>query len=332
MISAVPMRKPPGYAYQELVGTLAKAFAPDALAIDVGKWIKGPDGRLDMDVSIRGIIDGKEHHTVIECKDFDPLKRKKVGRSFVDALDSKRHDMKADSVFISSNSGFTDDALKKARRKNIGAISVLSLGDSRAKITINEEIYFRKVYLGPRTFAYSGVGAIELKGAGLNELQYKGAPVDAWLETRASAIVTYNPKISREFLATFAFKEPTKFNFRGNDIMLESISIRLSPTTQWYSQIVQVDVSLGMYDYFRRRVRSVGSEQKHILKGVNFDTGTLLRKPPKMERWGKNLLPGEMDLALVMIMDGTQKKEISLPPLEEVIIPEDLVIPDQELV
>jgi hypothetical protein len=121
---------------------MAKAFDSTA-DVQAGKWVEGPDGRLDMDVSIEGQVNGRPIRLVIECKDFDLRKSGRVGRPFVDALDSKRHDLGVDAAFICSNSGFTQDALRKARRKGIGMISVLAKGDSRAKAIIHKEIYFR---------------------------------------------------------------------------------------------------------------------------------------------------------------------------------------------
>src|SRR6266478_2449351 len=131
------MRKRPGKAYQKLVAYVMKAFDPGA-DVKEGQWIKGPDGRLDMDVAIRGAIDGKPTLAVIECKDFDLTKTGKVGREYVDALDSKRHDLNADVAIMCSNSGFTEDALNKGRRKSIGAISVLYKGDQRIKVVIKQ--------------------------------------------------------------------------------------------------------------------------------------------------------------------------------------------------
>src|SRR5215475_1322251 len=99
-----------GKAYQQLVAEVANAFDPGAKVTE-GEWIVGPDGRLDMDVAIRGKINGKDILIVIECKDFNPKSTGKVGREFVDALDSKRHDLGASIAMICSNSGFTADAL-----------------------------------------------------------------------------------------------------------------------------------------------------------------------------------------------------------------------------
>ena len=46
-----------------------------------------------MDVSIEGQINGRAVRVVIECKDFDLRKTGPVGRPFVDAFDSERHDL-----------------------------------------------------------------------------------------------------------------------------------------------------------------------------------------------------------------------------------------------
>ena len=115
---------PGGREFQELVAEVARAFDPHS-QIEVGEWVRGPDGQLDMDVSIRGTVDGAPFLAVIECKDFSAAATGPVGRQWVDALDSKRIDLGASSAMICSNAGFTRDALSKARRKGIGMISVL---------------------------------------------------------------------------------------------------------------------------------------------------------------------------------------------------------------
>ena len=320
-----PMRKPAGRAYQELVAAMAKAFDPDA-DIQVGEWIEGPDGRLDMDVLIRGSVDGKPTRVVIECKDFDLTKTGKVGRPFMDALDSKRQDLGVDAAFICSNSGFTEDALNKARRKGIGAISVLSSGDERVKVVIEKEIYFRKVILGPITFTYNGPDAGSLKDVSVRDLKYKGAPVDAWLQHRATMIISANPDISEGFTASFKLRRPTEFDLNGQKILLESLAISLSPTTHWFAQTVQLDAALGMYDYLRRRVRLADGENKYLLHGINFETGTLLDAPPSIENVGGNILSGEIDIGLALMEGITMDRETPIPNLEEIIIPEDLNI------
>src|SRR6266487_163455 len=100
-----------GSEYEQIVGSVCQALEPGAEVV-VGAWIEGPDGRRDMDVSIRGVRDGHPYLALVECNDW----RTPIGIGVVDALDSKRDDLGADLAVIYSNSGFTEDASRKAAR------------------------------------------------------------------------------------------------------------------------------------------------------------------------------------------------------------------------
>jgi hypothetical protein len=321
------MRRPSGIAYQELVALMAQAFDPNA-KVQVGEWIEGPDGRLDMDVSIRGTLDGTTTLAVIECKDFDVAKTGKVGRPFVDALDSKRHDLKADIVLICSNSGFTQDALNKARRKGIGAISVLAQGDERVKIVIEQEIYFRRVTLSERRFEYRGPDHHLLSGmdiVDLPKLTYNGHSVNSWMEWRVTSIIAANPHLTSSFTASFKFISPTEFDFKGQKVVLESVSMWVSPLkVRWYSQTVQLDARLAMYDYLRGRLRFGAGRNELLIKGIDFDKGTPLDAAPNIER-GLNLQSGEVDVAMVYF-EGMSTTENPVPSLDAIVVPEDLEV------
>jgi hypothetical protein len=251
------MRKPPGRAYQDLVATIAKAFDPTA-NVQAGRWVEGPDGRLDMDVSVEGRVNGRPVRIVIECKDFDLGKTGPVGRPFVDALDSKRHDLSADAAFICSNSGFTGDALRKARRKGIGMISVLAKGDNRVKAVIASEVYFRKVTISPNiNVHYNGsekraLKDTTLRGATFYDLIYNGRSVNAWMYHRIPMIIAANRGLSSgPMTVSFTFKVPTALYCGADKIILDKISISVSTEIHWFSQTVQLNASLGMYDYLR---------------------------------------------------------------------------------
>jgi hypothetical protein len=318
------MRKPSGIAYQELVAMVAQAFDPNA-KVRVGEWIEGPDGLLDMDVSIRGSLDGRSTLAVIECKDFDLASTGKVGRPFVDALDSKRHDLKADIALICSNSGFTQDALNKARRKGIGAISVLAQLDERVKIVIEQEIYFRRVNLGERRFEYRGPDHRLLSGMNIDDLPkltYNGHSVNAWIEWRVASIITSNPHLTRSFTASVKFISPTEFDFKGQNVVLESVSMWVSPKVLWYSQIVQLDARLAMYDYLRGRLRFGSGSNELLVKGIDFDKGTPLDAAPNIEP-GLTVQSGEVGLAMVYFEDMSTT-ENPTPSLDAIVVPEDL--------
>ncbi|MGE0100502.1 MAG: restriction endonuclease [Hydrogenophaga sp.] len=103
-----------GRAYEEAVASIFCKLFPDS---DVSRsvWVEGPDGRRELDIQVR--VRDKIHSQfgLIECKDFDPQKTGPVGISYIDALDSKRRDLNATFAMICSNSGFTKDAINKAR-------------------------------------------------------------------------------------------------------------------------------------------------------------------------------------------------------------------------
>ena len=197
-----------GRPYQRLVADVARAFDPGA-TVSEGEWVRGPDGRLDMDVSVRGTVDCRKVLVVIECKDFDPRSTGRVGRGYIDALDSKRHDLGADFAIICSNSGFTEDALRKAKRKGIGVISVLRTADRRVKVVIEEQIYLRRVRFTEWMFIYHCIDeTINTLRPSVHQLRFMGCSVDSWLQLRASLIASANPMIVDRVGATFNFRYP----------------------------------------------------------------------------------------------------------------------------
>ena len=107
-----------GDEYRELVGNVVRALEPGA-TVRTEQWIEGPDGDRDMDVEVRGTLNGQPQFVLIECKDH----RRPVGIGYVDAFESKRRDLKPNRSIMFSNSGFTDDGLNKARRVGIEMVT-----------------------------------------------------------------------------------------------------------------------------------------------------------------------------------------------------------------
>ena len=114
-------RNKKGEAFQQLVADVARVFTPLA-KVEVGKWVQGPDGRRELDVTVKGMINGKDIFILVECKDYTYSSTPTpVGIGDVDAFESKRRDLAADFAVMASNSGFTGPALKKAARTRIDA-------------------------------------------------------------------------------------------------------------------------------------------------------------------------------------------------------------------
>ena len=80
-----------GKEYEELVAIVLRSLDPGA-TVDAGEWTEGPDGRLDLDVEIRGTADGSDRLVLIKCKHSG----RPVGVDIVNALKSKREDLGAD--------------------------------------------------------------------------------------------------------------------------------------------------------------------------------------------------------------------------------------------
>lgn len=62
---------------------------------------------------IEGAAAERRTRVMIECKDYKPHSTGPIGVEYVDAIDSKRRDLRLDAVLICSNGGFTDVAIPK---------------------------------------------------------------------------------------------------------------------------------------------------------------------------------------------------------------------------
>lgn len=314
-----------GRPYQQLVAEVARVFDPGARVTE-GEWVAGPDGRLDMDVAIRAQIDGQEVLAVIECKDFDPKSTGKVGREFIDALDSKRHDLGASIAIICSNSGFTVDALRKAKRKGIGAISVLCRGDSRARAEVLEHTYLRRIRFSHVHFAYHGVGNIASRLGGrptLHLIRFDGISLDDWLQHRATLVAVANPLTAGPLRAAFEFKEPLTFSCDDGPIVLRAVEVIFTYSTEWLCQTVRLDAALGMYDYLRGRVQLAPGANKYVIEGVNWNFAQPCDPPEDWPMFSKRGRPGEIDFSLITY-EGLNIETLKLPRLEPYVVPRDL--------
>lgn len=77
--------------------------------------IKGPDGDRQIDILLTASTMGLEIRTIVECRDH----LRKVDVEYLDSVESKMRDVKANKAVIVSRAGFTSGALSKARRLNI---------------------------------------------------------------------------------------------------------------------------------------------------------------------------------------------------------------------
>lgn len=300
-----------GDEYQEIVGAVAKALDPGA-TVNVGQWVEGPDGRRDMDVEVKGTIEGRPRFVLIECKDW----RRPVGIKEIDALDSKRHDLGSDETIIYSNSGFTGDALRKARRVRIGACSVLKAKDKLIKLAFYRELVAKKISVDRWSpvlyFAKNNPQRLE-NGWDVSSLLYKGSAVVNWI-SRISYDILKRHEDCKEVVANFAFGQEVKFTLGDSVLKLTGIGFRLECSKKWVSQEVQVDITLGIFDHLRNKI-VIPDKETYILGWIDPNAWTEIDypgwKPPEK---------GSFELYLTLFNPVKEVETKETPELDAIII------------
>jgi len=299
-----------GDRYQDLVGAVQRALDPGAI-VDVGIWVEGPDGRRDMDVSVRGIKTGVPYVALIECKDW----KEPVGIAVIDAFDSKRHDLKVDLAVVFSNSGFTQDAARKARRVGIELASVVKDGDPTVHLEIIRTfiakrhavvrwvlaLFWDKDRAGPEDFHPLGV-------------TFRGLPVVNWIQQDSLRLLHEHPGAAL-IKAEYAFKSEQEFRIRGKVCLLIGLVYRVECRRDWVSQSVRESVTLGSYDFLRHRV-TVPDKQAYILGPFDRDAWEPCDPPPPEDA---ELEPGTFKLGMELFAPVQGQPDMGTPDLDFVI-------------
>lgn len=102
-----------GAEYEQIVAGIHREFAGDAQVTE-NEFITGRlSGKpRQIDVAIRSTIAGHKLLVIVECKDY----RRSVGIDKVEELIGKVEDVGAATGVLVSNSGFSDDAVKRAEK------------------------------------------------------------------------------------------------------------------------------------------------------------------------------------------------------------------------
>jgi len=309
-----------GSPYQELVGLVAKAMDPNS-TVKTGQWVVGPDGKRDLDVIIEGSIDKEPYKVLIECKDYDPKTTGKVGIEIVDALDSKREDLPVDKAFICSNSGFTSEALRKARRKNIGMISVLKSGDPLVKNVITEEIFIVHVNISEMNVIFDGVVP---QGVDIKELYYQGLPIVNWITDRIALISISNEIEKGNIVDRLRFTSQIELDYKGRKLLVNGMILRFYVDSTKYCQTVTVDASLALYNYLRGRTWLAPGKNHYTIKGIDFYGGKPVDFDTGRGELPSDYLPGESGFTFFMVQGVTFSDRKVVPELDKIIFPEDI--------
>jgi hypothetical protein len=240
-----------GREYEDLVGAVERALDPGAV-VKVGQWIEGPDCRRDLDVEVRGCVDGKSLFVIVECKD----RKAPVGIKVIDELESKRRDLGADRSIVYSNSGFTLHALRKAARVGIETASALKRGDSLVRPVIQRVVIAKRLSVERFSLRLFPTPEYEHEEQGHwmpADLSLDGTAVQNWVADLSARLLR-----DHEGVATVryrcALKHADGWALCGRSIGLRGLDVVLECRKSWLAQTVSVDLSLGKYDHARTTV------------------------------------------------------------------------------
>jgi hypothetical protein len=254
-----------GDAYRELVGTVMAALDSGS-AVKTEQWITGPDGERDMDVEVRGTINGTPHFVLAECKDH----ARPIGIGFVDGFESKIRDLKPDRPIMFSNSGFTRDALKKAGRVGIEIASAMKAGDGAVKIQIYREVIARRLTLTLVTMLLVPFDGHEIEEKlKAEDLLFDGMPVILWVSEKMKRVASEHDAASKIwFLCTFR-NEP-RWSYNGQPLMVGGLKFGFTCKKDWVTQTVKTGLSLGYYDHLTNKV-VVPDKERYALGPIDMD-------------------------------------------------------------
>lgn len=306
-----------GDEYQDIVGAVAKALDPGA-TVKVGQWLVGPDCRRDLDVEVRGTIEGRPYFVQIECKDWADV----VGIAVVDALDSKRRDLGADLSIIYSNSGFTEPALRKAARVGIEMASALKANDNRIKVVVEKRLVAKRLsvdnmsavlYPPPRN-----LHEVPEKWS-IDDLRCDDLPARNWIAALSRRLLQEHE--SANFL-TFrcTLKSHPHWTYAGKPIAVAALAFKFQISRTWVSQTVREDVTLGYYDHLRRSV-TVPNGQGYWLGWIDREAWI----PSDEEPDEAVPAPNSFALSLTLLNPIHETEGESAPRVDELILEQDVV-------
>lgn len=309
-----------GTAFELVVRDISKAISPASIVLH-GKWLNGPDGRRDCDVYINSTINGKPNKLLIECKDY----KKPVGVSFIDALDSKRHDLDIDGAIICSNSGFTKAALSKAERKGIGLIAVLKSGDTRIRYKLLDNIYIRHVKALTVKMGFGLLKFQQLNEDSIIHATFQGLPILNWVYKQVELLMKYNIFVKGDIQHSQRLVKPITIQTRQGDLEITSINFQTTITGCWLQQKLELDSSGAIYNWLSKSIKiSPNGKTTFSHKGINFYEGLIVKSVPQSQLdllKPNKLSPGERTLSWTMMTKIVDDNDV--PDLLEHIHEED---------
>jgi hypothetical protein len=335
MITMSKHRKKAGAPYEDAVCDLFRQFSDASATIKAGVWVEGPDGRRELDVHIAEKHGSRTVRGVVECKDFNPATTGPVGIAYIDALDSKRRDLGLEFAIVCSNAGFTADAMRKAKRVNIGLLSATLKNDSRIRFGVADKIYMRHMRLAAAPllhfWAADGESPPTKHMLESGDPYFDGRPVTPWLFRRIVQMICVNPIVTGSLVDNCRLKIPIRLDWPGGSAVVQKIGLEVSIEGAWFAQSVRLDSTAGFYDWLRRRMKLAPSPhpQQVEIAGIDYYGGKWIAQPPEVDWANRRLFPYETETKFVMWKNAFALDNPAF--LDPHVVPEDLKFVIEEL-
>lgn len=310
-----------GTAFELVVRDISKAISPASVVLH-GKWLNGPDGRRDCDVYINSTINGKPNKLLIECKDY----KKPVGVSFIDALDSKRHDLDIDGAIICSNSGFTKAALSKAERKGIGLIAVLKSGDNRIRYKLLDNIYIRHVKPVTVNMSLHFTKSVKLHSDDVISVTHNGLPLINWGYKQIESILIQNQIVSGAIKLSQRMINPIIVQTPIGDQELIKLDFIFTVSGCWIRQKLELDSTCAIYNWLKKTIKIAPFQNgTFTFKDLNWYEGEFVETVPmsQLDLYKRNNLEQNEGSFSLSMITKTSIEDKDVPNLINYIHEED---------
>jgi hypothetical protein len=174
---------------------------------------------------------------------------------------------------VYSNSGFTAPALRKAARVGIGAASALKAGDGKVKVAIERLVVAKRLSIDSMRYKLYGVPGDNLdqlpEGWNIGGLLFDNKPVINWISGLSRPLLEQNEN-APSITYRCTFRQSSQWSYEGRPLAVGAIELFFSCSKKWLSQVVGVDVTLGVFDHLRGTV-TVPNQQAYILGQIDRD-------------------------------------------------------------
>jgi hypothetical protein len=220
-----------------------------------------------------------------------------------------------------SNSGFSKDALAKARRVGIVAASALIADDKRIRLLLNRLMVAPLRSVRRASMKIYPVVHHEGRvpdGFEWRHLTYQKLPVVNWASQESVRILREVDR-SGVVVGHYAFRQPSAFEIDDVSFDLKGLSLQLECTHRLVAQTAKVDVTAGFFDHVRRQV-IIPPDQGYMLGPLDNEKWEPYEAPlPTVE-----LSPGTFDLSMILYEPLVGDKAAGTPPIEGLISEREL--------